>query len=103
MKALTKNKLNGRLVPGSKKYEKMKYRGIDWKDISEFVKKRDGQCLKCGNKKYLQADHFHPSCYIWIRAFFNPNKIQTLCRLCHSLLPTMKIRKKNYKEFIYLK
>ena len=103
MKKLRIEKITGRLISGNMKYKKIKYRGLSWIDISEFVKERDKKCLKCGNTKGLEADHFHPQCYIWIKQFFNHNKIQTLCKFCHAGLPSMKIRKKNFRRFVYFK
>ena len=79
-------------------------RVINWVTLSRYIRKRDKQCLKCGSKKGLQADHFHPLCYQWINWFFKTSKIQTLCKKCHSQMPSMGgARGKNWKKYVYLK
>ena len=95
--------LTGRLSSGELKYKKIKYRKMYWKDLSKFVRERDKKCLKCGSINKLQADHFHPQCYIWKKQFFNPHKIQTLCKVCHNRLPSMKERSKIWREYCYRK
>lgn len=95
-------KVTGRIVSGTRKY-KLSYKGVKWLEMSAFVTNRDKQCLKCGSKRGLQADHFKPVCYIWVKQFFNPNKIQTLCKACHLKMPKGKERWQNHEKFIYLK
>ena len=103
MRPVKISQLTGRLIGGHLKYKKVKWRGATWRDVSEYVRSRDGKCLQCGTKKHLQADHFHPQCYIWIKQFFNPNKIQTLCKECHQQLPSMTKRKElGYRNFMFL-
>ena len=77
-------------------------RALNWKTMSAYVRDRDGQCLKCGSKKDLQADHFHPACYQWINWFFRASKIQTLCNKCHKNMPSMKKGRKEKMEGIYV-
>ena len=101
MKAVRCEKLTGRLISGDRKYKKAKWRGLAWPDLSLFIRKRDKKCLKCGSEKDLQADHFHPSCYIWKKQFFNHNKIQTLCKVCHNRLPSMKKRRDNWESYCF--
>ena len=102
MRPIRFEKVTGRLTSGEAKYKKVKHRGLSWKDLSEFVRKRDGKCVKCGSTKDLQGDHFHPQCYIWKKQFFNPHKIQTLCKVCHNRLPSMVKRKENgWKKYCY--
>ena len=96
------DKITGKLISGKNKYDKVKWRGIRWNTLSEFVRNRDKKCLKCGSTKKLQADHFHPQCYMWIKQFFNHNKIQTLCKICHNRLPSMKERSKNWEDYCYI-
>ena len=78
-------------------------RCLNWKTISRYVRDRDGKCLKCGRKDKLEADHFHPRCYLWINWFFRVSRIQTLCAQCHTCLPSMKDRSKDWKKFCWLK
>ena len=95
-------KCTGRLKAGDLKYKKVKYRGMGWPDVSKYVRNRDGKCLKCGSIKDLQGDHYHPMCYLYKRQFFNHNKIQTLCKICHNRMPSMVIRKKEgWKKYCY--
>ena len=97
------DKLTGRLPSGEKKYKKIKYRGTLWKEVSKYVRNRDGKCLQCGSIKKLQADHFHPTCYLWRKSFFDSNKIQTLCKKCHDFMPKKDARWKDgqWKKYIY--
>lgn len=102
MKSVRIDKITGRLISSDLKYKKAKWRGLKWDDISNFVRKRDKKCLKCGSQKKLQADHFHPQCYIWKNQFFNHNKIQTLCKVCHNRMPSMVTRKKEgWKKYCF--
>ena len=121
-----KRKLNqgknprGRVPKGNDKYQliiqkpvlveykdgtiKKETRVLNWKTISRFVRDRDGQCLKCGRKNKLEADHFHPNSYKYINWFFRPSKIQTLCVQCHTSLPSMGGKRgKNWREYVWLK
>ena len=101
MKPVRFKKVTGRLSAGDLKYKKVKWRGLTWQDISRIVRDRDVECVKCGSVKDLQADHFHPQCYVWKKQFFNHHKIQTLCKICHNRLPSMKVRKKDWKTYCY--
>lgn len=74
---------------------------MTWDHVSRFVRIRDGKCLKCGSTRNLDADHFHPNCYLWVSFFMRPSKIQTLCKTCHLGLPTMKKRASNWKDYVY--
>lgn len=74
---------------------------FDWPLMSRYIRERDGQCLKCGSKKKLSADHFRPECYQWINWFFRASAIQTLCEKCHLKLPSMKTRSKNWKKYCF--
>ena len=76
-------------------------RAINWPTISRYIRDRDGKCLKCGATKNLQADHFHPFCYLWINWFFRVSKIQCLCYSCHVQMPSMIKRAKNWRKFCY--
>ena len=78
-------------------------RCINWKTLSRHVRDRDKKCVKCGSERNLEADHFHPNCYMWINWFFRPNKIQTLCSMCHTDLPSMKTRAENWKKYRWVK
>ena len=80
------DQVTGKMIAGDDKYDQIEWRGMKWADMSEVVRKRDGNCLKCGSKENLQADHFHPLCYIFIDWFFRMSKIQTLCAKCHAPL-----------------
>ena len=91
----------GFVKAGPDKY-KAEYRRLKWKELSALVRERDGSCVRCGSIEGLEADHFHPSCYRWIKSFFNPNKIQTLCAACHRLLPSMKKRCKDWESYRFL-
>ena len=88
-------KSNGRIVRGTW--------AVSWPTMSNYMRYIDGKCLKCGSKKYLHADHFYPTCYIWIKPFFDPKMIQTLCKRCHNQMPNMKTRKKEgWQKFCYI-
>ena len=88
---------------GKSKYKNMKHRDIEWPALSKEVKKRDGKCVKCGRTSHLEADHFHPLCYVYRSRFFRLSNIQTLCKLCHTALPSMKKRKEQgWKNFVWL-
>ena len=84
--------------------ERVETKAISWRTLSTHIKDRDKKCLKCGSTKHLEADHFHPLCYHWISWFMRPSKIQTLCKKCHALIPSMKNgRADNWKNYVYLK
>lgn len=72
-----------------------------WDHVSRFVRLRDKKCVKCGSTRNLEADHFHPNCYLWTSFFMRPSKIQTLCKVCHNRLPSMKKRACQWKNFVY--
>ena len=93
--------------PGGKKFKystKLVYKGRTWRDVSKQVRKRDGRCLKCGSLSDLQADHFHPRCYMWLKDFFNPRFCQTLCGACHKQMPRPRAHKKEeWIKFCFVK
>ena len=91
----------GKVPEGEEKY-KLIYKGIKWIDISKEVRERDGKCVRCGSKKHLEADHFHPACYQWIKRFFRKSYIQTLCSDCHKNIPSMVVRKENWIKYKFL-
>ena len=100
---LKKINTQGKEISNSKKYKTMERRGIRWPELSKYIRfQRDKKCLKCGRTKYLQADHFHPLCYRWKSYFFRASKIQTLCKVCHGSLPSMKIRAKDWRKYVWL-
>ena len=75
---------------------------IRWQIISLYVRDRDGRCLKCGSTEELTGDHFYPLCYCFDREFFNPKRIQTLCKTCHASMPPMEVRKHNWHKYCFL-
>ncbi len=96
----------GRMPSGNKKYEQLKYKGVFWADLSKAIRKGKS-CKKCGTKRKLTCDHFHPMCYKWIKQFFNPRKIQILCADCHAKIPngpaakTQRWSADKWKKFVY--
>ena len=86
------------------KYKNMMHKDMDWPYLSREIKERDGgKCLKCGSSHKLEADHFHPLCYVYRSRFFRRSNIQTLCKSCHASLPTMKERaEQGWKNFVWL-
>ena len=85
-----------------------KFRGIRWPEFSYYIRfvRDQGACLKCGaipkNDKDLHADHFMKICYKWQKQFFNPNKIQSLCKPCHLKMPKENARYKEWKKYCFL-
>ena len=69
-----------------KNYRKL-YGTAKWQRIRKQVFQRDGyRCTHCGKAGSLEAHH-NPSLIdrpaVDVDEFYNPEKIKTVCRLCH--------------------
>ena len=49
--------------------------------FSEYIRKRDGKCLKCGRKERLQCSHFWSRNNSSVR--YDQDNCTTLCYPCH--------------------
>ena len=49
--------------------------------FSRYIRARDGECVNCGSKDFLQAAHIISRSYKSIRV--NPENCVALCRSCH--------------------
>lgn len=49
--------------------------------FSEYIRNRDGKCLRCGKTKFLQNSHFFSRIHYATR--YDPDNCITLCYGCH--------------------
>ena len=62
-------------------------RGIGWKRISDAVKERDGECVRCGSVNSLVVHHILARRY-WktVEESNRPSNLITLCDSCHGTI-----------------
>jgi hypothetical protein len=92
MKIMTKNK--------NKVAKEWKMYYAD-KKFSEFIRKRDGKCMRCGKSdRILQNSHYWARQYYSTR--FDPQNCIALCAYCHVLAPDcwQDDREKQYEAFM---
>ena len=87
-------------LTGGKKRVKSKLWSLKKADdeFSKWIRERDGQCMRCGSKKYLTCSHF------WARQHkgtrFDPKNCITLCWMpCHKY-HFEKEKQGDYREFM---
>jgi transcription elongation factor Elf1 len=49
--------------------------------FSEYIRKRDGRCTRCGSQSFNQCSHHLSRRYLAVR--FDPRNATTHCRSCH--------------------
>jgi 5-methylcytosine-specific restriction enzyme A len=64
------------------------YNSVRWKNVRATVLARDPICVECNRAASAECDHIERAIQIvkkyGVKEFFNPERLQALCKRCHS-------------------